>query len=169
MQLIPESLARWLRTRGHGVHSPFAFAFIADVLRESPRGYGYYAYPELNRLATSRREAAFARLLHRLVSRIPGGIGNVSITDTTPALAKAVEGAKGRYSLLVINDRRASSAAGQIIDEEETVVVIGESLPGLAQEIKDAMTRGMSFTSGHGMTIIIINKKLPLQHFSLSF
>lgn len=39
-------LYRWVRFRhGHGVHSPFAFAFINDVVEEKN---GYYAYKAIN-------------------------------------------------------------------------------------------------------------------------
>lgn len=36
---------RWRHSRGYGVHSPFAYKFVTDVLRPGP--YGYYSYHDI--------------------------------------------------------------------------------------------------------------------------
>lgn len=38
---------RWWRTRGFGIHSPFAFGFVNEIARER---YGYYAYPAIDKV-----------------------------------------------------------------------------------------------------------------------
>lgn len=48
---------RWRRSRGFGVHSPFAYEFITDVL--NLRGYEYYAYPEIAGFCPRARRAGF--------------------------------------------------------------------------------------------------------------
>ena len=40
------SIKAWWRGRGFGVHSPFAFRFITDVLHHDD-AYAYYAYDDL--------------------------------------------------------------------------------------------------------------------------
>lgn len=40
---------RWRHSKGFGVHSPYAFRLINDVLKPGP--YGYYAYHKAERLA----------------------------------------------------------------------------------------------------------------------
>lgn len=57
-------LKRAWRSRGFGIHSPFAFRFVTCVLRE--RGE-YYAYAELRRIAHSGARFADLSLLFRLV------------------------------------------------------------------------------------------------------
>ncbi len=42
---------RMARSHGYGVHSPFAYRFIREVISQP---YSYYAYEEIDRLARSR-------------------------------------------------------------------------------------------------------------------
>lgn len=55
---------RFRHKRGFGVHSPFMFNFILNVIRDRQH---QFAYPEMaERLKTGRRERKFFRLLFRL-------------------------------------------------------------------------------------------------------
>lgn len=44
---------RWRHSKGYGVHSPYAYRFITDVIR--PGKYGYYAFEDLEGEIESRR------------------------------------------------------------------------------------------------------------------
>ena len=64
-----DSYIRWRHSKGYGVHSPFAYKFVTEVLR--PGIYGYYAYNQLealNRNFKEQRSSFFkeARFLIRL-------------------------------------------------------------------------------------------------------
>lgn len=48
---------RWRRSRGFGIHSPFAYNFITKVLRE--REAEYYAYAEIAAFCPRARRAGF--------------------------------------------------------------------------------------------------------------
>lgn len=48
-----KSYLRWRHSKGYGVHSPYAYRFVKDVV--SPGGYGYYAYHVADRLALSSK------------------------------------------------------------------------------------------------------------------
>ncbi len=79
---------RWWRTRGFGIHSPFAFGFVNEIARER---YAYYAYPAIDsickrigkELRNNRRgemschclSARGARCLFRIAARL--GVGQV--------------------------------------------------------------------------------------------
>ena len=60
---------RWRHSKGYGVHSPYAYRFVTEVLK--PGNYGYYAYHQLesfNRNLKTRRVSFFreAKFLIRL-------------------------------------------------------------------------------------------------------
>ncbi|MBQ7941509.1 MAG: hypothetical protein IJ328_03755 [Muribaculaceae bacterium] len=48
------AIRRYHRSKGHGIHSPFAFGFTLNVLRERLPYYAYDDIAELRRLAVSR-------------------------------------------------------------------------------------------------------------------
>lgn len=68
-------IERYRHSRGYGVHSPFAFVLVNDVLRRS-RGYAYYGYEELDHViynynpAHGRRVRRRACVLLRLTGRL---------------------------------------------------------------------------------------------------
>ncbi len=47
---------RWRHGHGFGVHSPYAYRLVRDVLRPG-RGYAYYAYADIDRLLEGERSA----------------------------------------------------------------------------------------------------------------
>lgn len=67
---LAESYKRWRHTRGYGVHSPFAYGLIKNVLRPG-RGYAYYAYHDIEAVAQNTggiEVAAQACMLFRLIT-----------------------------------------------------------------------------------------------------
>jgi hypothetical protein len=56
-------LRRW-RARGHGIHSPFAYRLITNVIH-SP--YEYYAFSDIEKTLPDKSAIAFHRLSFRLV------------------------------------------------------------------------------------------------------
>lgn len=55
------ALRRYHRSKGHGIHSPFAFKFVLNVLRER---LPYYAYDDIMQLRKQAKEQS-STLLHR--------------------------------------------------------------------------------------------------------
>lgn len=45
---------RWRHSKGYGVHSPYAYRFVTEVLNS--HGYGYYAYRDAERMTLMHRQ-----------------------------------------------------------------------------------------------------------------
>ncbi len=76
---------RWRHGRGYGVHSPYAFRMVCDVLR-LPRGYAYHAYaPIATRRAALRAPLPLGEvwLIYRLM--VEFGARRVYIAASGPA------------------------------------------------------------------------------------
>lgn len=175
MSLIPAAIRRQYTARGHGVHSPFAYMFINDVLRECRHGYTYYACEQIQRHDATAAGRRLARLVLRLVSRIPGGIGDTLIAEQHPLLDTVLSPGNltGRRLLVICNrdHRHIKEACLRAIKDggDGTVIIVTTGLDATAGELRRGMTRGMSFTSGTGLTVIVADSSLPLTHYNLSF
>lgn len=61
LSLYITSFNRYRRSRGFGVHSPFAYYFIKRVIKEQ---WGYYAYEDIDKAARKEKVSrSEARLL----------------------------------------------------------------------------------------------------------
>ena len=56
---------RWRHGHGFGVHSPYAYRLVRDVLRPG-RGYAYYAYADIDHMLNSRRSATGRDAIYRV-------------------------------------------------------------------------------------------------------
>lgn len=169
---------RYFRSRGFGVHSPFAYAFICDVLRE--KGYSYYAYNQISRLATTHGDDRKAlRLFARLVSRFsPSCIyaaGRLSphIATVAPMVKKdvAFSSVMSEASMVWLGkgadfpDVLWGDAVG---DAQKPLVVVTHRNPAASTELIKSIPCGMSFSSKH-YTVAVVTPQLPRQDFELIF
>lgn len=181
-------LKRAWRSRGFGIHSPFAFRFVTTVLRQQGE---YYAYSDLRRL-TSGRKPEFARctLMFRLVCEFrPQSV----ILD--PALGgcvrEAVAKADSRVrcvapdeagcddelsdclmildgcSLECMQAKDVFRLIDRVLAGDGVVVVIGISRQ-LYADIKNLMAAGMSFTNRR-TAVFVSRRDLPRQDFEVNF
>ena len=68
---IFEGYRRWRHTRGYGVHSPFAFRLVTNVVH--PGDYSWYGYADIDRTfpdTVDRKVRREARMLLRLVAEL---------------------------------------------------------------------------------------------------
>ncbi|MCM1077104.1 MAG: hypothetical protein NC411_07065 [Bacteroides sp.] len=91
---IKKVLKRAWRSRGFGIHSPFAYRFVTAVLRE--RGE-YYSYFFLRRIAGSKDEFRRLALVFRLVCEFTPD--RVVLTFDDAGLAEAIRLADSRVSV----------------------------------------------------------------------
>jgi len=89
---IKHGIVRQIRRKGFGVHSPFAFRTVLDIIAPK-RGYTYYRIDDLYDMGfKSRRELRLAKIIFRITARLnPAFIGVCPAGDTRwhAAAAKA--------------------------------------------------------------------------------
>ena len=146
-------IKRLLRSRGHGVHSPFAYRFITGVIREHCE---YYAYTHLEQMAQGR-ELRNAKLLHRITAALPTGLILIA-GELTPALQKAVEMANSKDT---IREYKPGEDAGGA-----TPVAVVITDPGRLDSARQAYPDGMMFAGKHS-AVIVPDKALPSQQFEI--
>lgn len=159
--------ARLRTSRGFGVHSPFAFRFISDVLRE--RRYAYYAYHAIeaspSRLPLQRRKLIFRIVNHFYPAKICRLSGDIGL-DSAASLAAGHPVAPSTRIWLMTDAEPTTTGNNNIL-----------IFPLLDKSPKDrdlwnrtcrSMTFGMTFTNGD-VGIAVIDKKLPLTHYNLLF
>lgn len=162
MRLFRRMLAGPLRYRcsgGFGVHSPFAYSFITDVLRE--RRYGYYAYETV--------KGGRMRLWFRLACRFQPSTVAAHGADrrellhvaslASPGCRAADAGAQLRYE---------ESAEDVTVCRGETLMLGHVSADDL-RRLFDTIDYGMCFANNSGMAVIVAHPGLPHQHFDLFF
>lgn len=162
-------LVRKWRSRGHGVHSPFAFSFVTTVLRER---CAYYIYEEIDRLAADNTDRHVARRLFRIIIAMrPASVAvNGTLSQAcSRAVALALQGFRhaGSGQMLLFGGVDTSSAPIPLLPDQTAVVISrGGALIQLAETLYTPLTRGMLFT-GRNMAVIVALDRLPKQKFTV--
>lgn len=172
MTLVPRRVKRWWRSRGHGVHSPFAFRFITMVLRG--RGV-YYASSELSAMPDAR----WHRLLFRLVCELePTGVSAraltahelraVALADSRVRVVDEADGADkpdgpNKPNRANKPDICMRLSAGDVMIVRD-IAAEAECWRGLC----DGLSAGMTFTNGR-IGIAVSRPDLPRQDFEIDF
>ena len=153
-------LSRWHRSRGFGVHSPFAFSFILDVLRE--RRYAYYAYDSI--------DDPWLRLWFRVVCRFQPA--TIHVDSPRPDALKRVALMASPHSRMVKGNASMRYVAdghrvGRVSRGE--VVMVEQIAPDGLDRVFEAMDCGMCFTNRSGAAVIAGLEHLPHQRFDILF
>ncbi len=186
-RLIPgfRRIKRAWRSRGFGIHSPFAFRFVTCVLRESGE---YYAYRELRRIAGDRKAFRRLALVFRLVCEFrPAVVSVVGDSDFTAHIDRTVKLADSRiktYSCSEAADPSCMQNPGFCIIQSarnvndmdffdralrsECMVAFMDVSGADDCGLRDLLTSGMSFYNRR--TIILVSRHdLPRQNFEVNF
>ncbi len=172
------------RSRGFGIHSPFAFDLVLRTLRERDH---YYVYSEISRM---RQEAVrngakdlpsekVLRLTVRLIARFkPRRV--MICGDSSGLIAGAVKLADSRISIstegpsMVILTGHGDATEG--VETAAATVRAGgvvflldrRKAPHAAETIRSAMQRGMTFYSRHKL-LAVGARHLPRQDFEIAY
>lgn len=154
-----------MRSRGHGVHSPFAYRFIREVLCEN---CGYYAYA----LLKTRHE----RLLYRIAVFLQPteiiSLGGAKIPAPLKAMPKSAVGTPPRWACI---DRvpmvvaSSSASAAEISDalSSNALIVICGQITADTRTLIDNLSTGSVFTNHKDITIIVPSTQIPQQTYTL--
>ena len=160
MQTLLKRWSRLRHTRGFGVHSPFAYAFITSVLCP-PRRYGYYAYSTVGR-------NRHMRLLVRLLAYFnPSSVGIylAAKADMVQAVVQAV-----CPHAVITRDSPSFIISDHYLPELATAnaLILGDNMPAVLPRIQSAMAHGMTFSDGRRCAVVAALPHLPRQDFELN-
>ena len=162
----PLTLFRCLRhRRGFGIHSPFAYAFVTEVLAQR---LPYYGYADISHDARIRllfrrivyfqpeKAAVFSSQPDLLRSAVKRASSKVCLTKDTPdfVVADADDYAPETYSGLIVSGANA---------------IILNALPETRTALADVLPHGMIFDNRRGTLVIASLKHLPRQDFDVWF
>lgn len=100
---------RWRHSRGFGVHSPWAYSLVSEVLRSND-SYGYYAWPSIDR--TFGRQSRLARMVYALIVHLQPSAVTVAGDPLWHALAVTACDAPGPNGpMLLVTDPTAFRGA----------------------------------------------------------
>ena len=152
-------LTRYRHSKGFGVHSPFAFRFITEVLGERCPYYDF-----------ERLKSPHQRLLYRIAARLaPATYGVAGQVDGTPVgmACPQAELCFGAVDLIVAGSGAVADEIFPTLDEGGVVVIDGKcrELVEILKGYLDAKTYGMTFDNGKDMCILVAYHHLPRQDF----
>ena len=158
----------WRHSRGFGIHSPFAYRFITEVLAQR---LPYYGYADIS--ADSR-----IRLIFRVIAYF--GPEHILILSSQPRLLKMA--AHRAYSRAVITGNADSQPDFVIADAMDTTedilmrhaangtnMIVLNATEKMRPSLAGAMPQGMIFDNGRGTLVIIPAHGLPRQDFRVKF
>ena len=166
MNLLRRIKRLW-RGRGFGVHSPFAYWFVTDVLNLS-HGYEYYGYETIREIVPPR-----SRRLYRLILRVGASLGARSVAvekgldGTLPF--RIIEGTDAPADLVVLSPGATEAFRAYGLERLAAGATLIFSDRAYLREVKRQMGEGMSFTNNHGLTVAVGRRGLPLTHYNVSF
>lgn len=166
------AIRRWWRGKGHGIHSPFAYRFVTDVLH-SP--HAYYSYPLIDAESGSAAQRDDSRRVFRIIlASRPIAVDRSGILSAAIETAIA-EGCKGfriassaRMAVVGAGCGKASTAA-ECVADGGTAIFTDLTDPDVAVTLattRAAMSRGMIF-AGRRMAVAVGLPHLPRQDFEI--
>lgn len=165
---LAASLRRVRHGRGFGIHSPFAYRFVTEVLR-LPDDYGYYAYLYI---ARQRMRVLFRVAVHFC----PREVAFIGCEDNSE-VRKAVFSAVSRAAVapiheadMVVFDAAANRKlpADAIPPTAVTVILAYKRWKNYSKYLA-ALPCGMSFANRGSMAVVVPLSYLPRQDFEIRF
>lgn len=159
----------FLRVRhkhGFGIHSPFAYRFITEVLN-LPGNYGYYSY-----LYISER---YLRTIFRIAVHF--NPQNVCVESCRPEVRKALTLAAPHATdtdmatadIIVFDASRQRTLPASAIPASAIVIILNHTRWKNRKSYMEAMKHGMTFSNASSMCVAVPLPHLPRQDFDVAF
>lgn len=160
---LPHIFSRWRHGRGFGIHSPFAYRFVTEVLRQE---MGYYAYLRMP-----------GNDLYRTVFRIilslrPESVALVGTEEYKRAVREAVPHARitapSKADMIIVDGK---SHEGFELDNypDKHVIVLNYKHLHAWKAYKEALGCGMTFANKGSLAVAAALPHLPRQDFEVKF
>lgn len=157
------AFSRWRHGHGFGIHSPFAYRFVTEVLRQD---YGYYAYL---RLPGSEH---FRTIFRVVLALRPAAIALVGCDEYRRAVREAMPHAhlcKPSDAEMIIVDGAAEPRFDLSAYPKAHAVVLHYKHLKSWESYKEVLTAGMTFANGGSMAVSAALTHLPRQDFDVKF
>lgn len=166
------SYRRWRHTRGYGVHSPFAFQLVSDILRLQNR-YSYYGYRSIEREMSAnlhsrnpekytRKAEKEAKLFLRLVAFLNPGSIYLPHSSEYRLLHIAAKQADSRIKIFTSDknldkcrmicattDSLSSERLMEHIRRPEAILFLKGDDPALIKKLFDSLPEGLLLQGTH--------------------
>ncbi len=153
-------------SRGFGIHSPFAYRFITEVLNQP---YAYYSYAQL---PEHRQQLLFRIALHLGATRA-AVYGDRGLVRAVKLALPRVVFAERKPDLVVLDAACASAdeaaTAADAIAAGADAVIFNSCKFNLSDRIRTNMIAGMTFDNHCGTFIAVPRPSLPRQDFDVLF
>ena len=159
MQTVLKYFRRAARSRGFGVHSPFAYTFITEVLHPSPC-YAYYAYDVVG-------SDARMRLLVRLLAYFDPATIAIDVADSAPKVRAAVQAACRRARIVEEDADFIVTDSSTPYRTDVNMLILGKNARAVLADLRARMTTGMSFALGKDCAVVVPASHLPRQDFDI--
>lgn len=154
MPTFLNSIKRRWRSRGFGIHSPFAYHFVTEVLC-LPAVYGYYAYA----VADTRQK----RLLVRLLAYFNPATVAIDLAEDDPSLAALVRAVCRRAA--VVEGEADFTITDRAPDRSCNALILGRRAVRSLDELR--AEHGMVFSNGSDCAVVAALPHLPRQNFEI--
>jgi len=160
---LPHIFSRWRHGMGFGIHSPFAYRFVTEVLRQE---MGYYAYL---RMPGDERYRTIFRIILALQ---PQTVALVGTDNYKRAVREAVPHAHitrpDNADMIIVDARQQTGLDLGRYSGKHAIVLNYKYLPTW-KTFKDAMEYGMTFANNGSMAVAVALPHLPRQDYEVKF
>ena len=177
-----DSYKRWRHSKGYGVHSPYAFRMVKDVVR--PGNYGYYGYDLIDAVLGSKNSSPelklkelrlLLRLLVFLHSKRLLAIGPLTQGMLAVAHGAGVEAETFRQSsdlqkddlVIISNIKTTSEALKKSLGDKTPIIAISPS-PEIRNFMMQPLSHGLLLT-GSDIMILIPRPEMHYVSYSMKF